>query len=168
MLRDPDIRVSDADRDEAVELLREHLMAGRLDPDEHEERVEEACAAKFGRDLARALRELPASRPSAAPAAPPVFVQPVRDGRPGASLTLGVTAVCILLFTFGAGAFFALPLSVAAWVIGARAAGRPAAWAEPTGRGTARTGMWLGMAGTVLSLLVLGVLAIFVLWMFLG
>jgi len=167
MLRDPHIRVSDADRDEAVELLREHLVAGRLDPDEHEERVGQACGAKFGRDLERALRELPSPRPSVSPAGPPVFVRPTQDGRPGASLTFGLIAVCILFFTFGAGAFFALPLSVAAWVIGARAASRPAEGDRPTGRGrgTARTGMWLGVAGTLLSLLALGALAAMVLLM---
>lgn len=157
MSDDPGLRVSDQDRDEAVELLRGHLLAGRLEPDEHEERVAEACRAKFGHDLAHALRELPRPAPPApaAPLAPLTFVRAAHDGRPGTSLVLGITGVAILLFTFGMGSFLALPLSVLAWTIGARAAREPAEVIGRRGRTTAQTGMRLGALGTLVALLAL-------------
>lgn len=165
MQRSPELRVSDSERDEVVELLRGHLMAGRLEPDEHEERVEEACRARFGRDLDHALRELPL--PAAAPdplpiPGPPVFVQAQRrDGRPGTALALGLTSLCLVIFTFGIAAFLALPLGIAAWSVGACSARRPPAEVGLTGRNTARTGMWLGVMATLLSVLALGGLGVF-------
>jgi hypothetical protein len=42
---DSSMRVSDADRDEAVAVLREHLLAGRLTLEEFSERVEAALQA---------------------------------------------------------------------------------------------------------------------------
>jgi Domain of unknown function (DUF1707) len=56
------IRVADADRERAVEELREHLMAGRLTQTEFEERVESAYAATTRADLDRLVEDLPASR----------------------------------------------------------------------------------------------------------
>lgn len=61
------LRVSDVDREAAVEMLREHYFAGRLDVDEFTERVEEAYAARTLGELEQVERELPAS-PQAAPA----------------------------------------------------------------------------------------------------
>jgi hypothetical protein len=53
------MRVSDADREETVAALREHLLAGRLTLEEFSERVEAALGARFGRELAHVQRELP-------------------------------------------------------------------------------------------------------------
>jgi DUF1707 SHOCT-like domain len=53
------MRVSDADRDEAVAVLREHLLAGRLTLEEFSERVEAALQARFGTELARVQDDLP-------------------------------------------------------------------------------------------------------------
>ena len=61
------LRVSDADREAAVEVLREHYFAGRLDVDEFTERVEQAYAARTVGELGQVERELPASA-QAAPA----------------------------------------------------------------------------------------------------
>jgi hypothetical protein len=63
---DASIRVSDADREQAVASLREHLLAGRLTPDEFSERVEDALRARVGGDLARIQEDLPAASPAAA------------------------------------------------------------------------------------------------------
>src|SRR5579859_2511150 len=57
---DPSLRVSDADRDQAVIALREHLLAGRLTLEEFSERVDAALRAGYGRDLARVQGDLPA------------------------------------------------------------------------------------------------------------
>ena len=63
---DASVRVSDADREQAVVSLREHLLAGRLTPDEFAERVENALRARVGGDLARIQEDLPAASPAAA------------------------------------------------------------------------------------------------------
>lgn len=65
----PDLRASDADREQAVAELREHAAAGRLTLEEFSERVEQAYGAKTVGELADVKRELPAV--SALPAARP-------------------------------------------------------------------------------------------------
>ena len=52
-------RVSDADREQAVVALREHLLAGRLTLEEFSERVEAALRARFGGELAHVQNDLP-------------------------------------------------------------------------------------------------------------
>jgi hypothetical protein len=56
---DPSLRVSDADREQAVVVLREHLLAGRLTLEEFSERVEAALRARLGGELARVQDDLP-------------------------------------------------------------------------------------------------------------
>jgi hypothetical protein len=58
-------RVSDADRDHAVTLLREHVVAGRLALDEFSERVTIALAACTRGDLSGAMADLPGPVPMA-------------------------------------------------------------------------------------------------------
>ena len=67
------IRVSDAEREQAVVLLREHLLAGRLTLDEFSERAGAALRARVGGELARVQEDLPevsfgVSRPRRKPA----------------------------------------------------------------------------------------------------
>jgi DUF1707 SHOCT-like domain/Cell wall-active antibiotics response LiaF, C-terminal len=52
-------RVSDAEREQTVETLRGHLLAGRLSLDEFSERAELAYRARTERDLARVSEDLP-------------------------------------------------------------------------------------------------------------
>jgi DUF1707 SHOCT-like domain len=61
--RDPDLRVSQAERDEVVALLARHFADGRLTVEEYEERVEAALVARTGRDLEPLLDDLPAADP---------------------------------------------------------------------------------------------------------
>lgn len=56
---DASLRVSDADREQAVLALREHLLAGRLTLAEFSERVEAALRARFCGELARVREDLP-------------------------------------------------------------------------------------------------------------
>jgi Flp pilus assembly protein TadB len=56
------VRVGDAERERVVELLRQHAAAGRLEPDELEQRIESAYGARYGSDLQAVLEELPAER----------------------------------------------------------------------------------------------------------
>ena len=52
-------RVSNAERDQAVRLLRTHLSDGRLSLDEFSERVEEAYAARTEAQLLHVFRDMP-------------------------------------------------------------------------------------------------------------
>jgi hypothetical protein len=94
--RDDAIRASDADRDRIADILRDALAEGRLDAEEHSERIEAVYRAKTLGELQPIVRDLPAARAespgtAAYPAgpddgAPPeslvaVFSSAVRKGR---------------------------------------------------------------------------------------
>ena len=52
-------RIGDAERDAAVEKLREHLVAGRLTMEEFDDRMTKAMAAKTSADLDPLFADLP-------------------------------------------------------------------------------------------------------------
>ena len=56
---DPRIRASDADRDRATALLREHHAAGRLTAEEFDERMDAALSAKTLGEIDELLADLP-------------------------------------------------------------------------------------------------------------
>ena len=56
----PDLRASDAEREQAVAELREHAAEGRLTLEEFSQRVDEAYAARTVAELEQVKRELPA------------------------------------------------------------------------------------------------------------
>ena len=53
------LRVSDAERNRVVDVLKRHTADGRLTLDEFEARVEETLSARTGTELRAVLRELP-------------------------------------------------------------------------------------------------------------
>jgi uncharacterized membrane protein len=53
-----ELRLSDADRDEAIDRLSEHYAAGRLDKDEFDERSDAVWTAKTRADLAPVFADL--------------------------------------------------------------------------------------------------------------
>src|SRR5437870_13650196 len=57
-----DVRVSDAERERVVELLKGHLSDGRVSIEEFSDRAAEAYASKTVRDLESCLRDLPPNR----------------------------------------------------------------------------------------------------------
>ena len=59
----PDMRLSDADREDAIARLSEHYAAGRLDKDEFDERSDAVWTAKTGADLAPVFADLQSYRP---------------------------------------------------------------------------------------------------------
>jgi len=71
------MRVSDSDREQAADVLREAAGHGRLTMEELDERLELAYAAKTYADLAAVTRDLPGS------ARAPGAVQPAMAGRIG-------------------------------------------------------------------------------------
>ena len=68
-----DIRVSDAERDQAIAELGEHFQAGRLTQEEFDDRSGIALQARTGRDLTALFTDLPR------PAAPDPWAGPVYD-----------------------------------------------------------------------------------------
>jgi hypothetical protein len=60
------VRVSDAERQAVVDVLREQTTAGRLTLAEFEERLDEVYRSKIDADLRDALRELPVEPPKPA------------------------------------------------------------------------------------------------------
>jgi Domain of unknown function (DUF1707)/Cell wall-active antibiotics response 4TMS YvqF len=61
-----DVRVSDADRDAACAVLREHCVAGRLTLDEFAERTDRALGARTRQDLDLVEADLPQDRAAVA------------------------------------------------------------------------------------------------------
>lgn len=59
MAYDPNLRASDADRDRVATQLREHMAAGRLTPEEFNERLDRALVARTTGDLDALLTDLP-------------------------------------------------------------------------------------------------------------
>jgi Domain of unknown function (DUF1707) len=147
--------VSDREREYTVDLLRGHWLSGRLTADEFEQRVEEACRARFAGDLWQALRALPMPDPP-----PAVSVRPAKSSSGTAALVLGIVALCLFFFSFGLLFFFTLPLAITAWALGRSA--RRSRETSGAGGGAAAAGEALGIAGTLLSLLpVAGLAALF-------
>src|SRR3954451_19507158 len=54
----PELRLSDADREDAIARLSEHYAAGRLDKDEFDERSDAIWTARTGADLAPIFADL--------------------------------------------------------------------------------------------------------------
>ena len=102
-----DIRVSDAERDQAVTELGEHFQAGRLTQEEFDDRSGRALQARTGRELVALFSDLPrpaGTGPWAGPApwaGPPAGPVP-QSGRRGAGplpavrFVLGVVIVAIV------------------------------------------------------------------------
>ena len=59
MIRDPNLRASDADREATADRLRQHHIDGRIDPEEFHERLDRCYAAKTMGELAELTRDLP-------------------------------------------------------------------------------------------------------------
>lgn len=62
-----DVRIGDAERDNAATTLGEHFAAGRLSMEEFDERAEQVSAARFERDLTHMFHDLPQAAAVAEP-----------------------------------------------------------------------------------------------------
>jgi ferric-dicitrate binding protein FerR (iron transport regulator) len=69
-MNDQDLRISDAEREQAAADLGEHYAQGRLTTEEHRERLDQIWAARTRRELGPIFADLPGRAfPAAAPAA---------------------------------------------------------------------------------------------------
>lgn len=126
----PEYRLSDAERQEALEALGEHLSTGRLDIDEYGDRTAQVTAAKFRRDLAPIFDDLPDPRPAVLRERLPTIpggmtLEPIPQRELGERLAtylvpaVGVLAILLLIFvTRGWWPILVLP-AVAALIYGA-------------------------------------------------
>jgi Domain of unknown function (DUF1707)/Domain of unknown function (DUF4190) len=129
----PDLRASDADRDDAVERLRTAAMEGRLDSDELEERIASAYGARWCSELTRLTADV---TPPPPPPALPVFVR--RQQRVSGFAVASVA--CALIWMWGLA-------SVAAIVFGHLAV------REIRSSNGLRSGMGIAITGIVLGYL---------------
>jgi len=67
------LRASDADRDRTADILREALAEGRIDPEEHAERIDAVYRAKTVGELEPIVRDLPAPGARTTPAPAPLY-----------------------------------------------------------------------------------------------
>lgn len=95
-----DIRIGDTEREQALQVLGEHMSAGRLDVEEYGERSAKITTAKTRGELMALFYDLPDPRPQfAAPMA--MFPEPAKAPArkwEGAVVPLVGVAVVILFF----------------------------------------------------------------------
>jgi hypothetical protein len=148
----PQMRVADADRDRACDILREHFAVGRLDQDELINRIAAAQAAVRWGDLQQLLSDLPlipgmhlhypGHLPVPAPPVPvpprPVYGSPVamRSADPASGWrTAGWVCFALGFFTCGITWLFAVAFAIVAANVD-----RPTGWG-PRGEGPVPAGM---------------------------
>jgi Domain of unknown function (DUF1707) len=122
---DAEIRISDAEREEAVSTLGEHLSTGRLELSEFEERCERAATARTRGELEELFGDLPAPHPDLSSATPPVALiqkagQLVTGGQKSKQLvetgsSKALEAVAGLTFFFGIPGAILLTIFQGAW-----------------------------------------------------
>jgi hypothetical protein len=137
-MSDQTIRLSDAERDAAAADLGEHFAQGRLNADEHAERLEQVWAARTRGEVAPIFRDLPSPYSSvAAPTAPAERywnggVRPFRRGVPAPLLV--VLAVLIVASAIAHFPLFLLGFAVFWFVVLRHRGPRRAYAAERSGR----------------------------------
>ncbi|MFF5990355.1 DUF1707 SHOCT-like domain-containing protein [Prauserella flavalba] len=132
----PEYRLSDAERQDALDALSEHVRTGRLDLTEFDERSQQVSAAKFRRDLAPLFTDLPEPKPAVlvpgralTPRQPMPVAQPWQQRLAASAVPIAAVLAAILFFTVARGMVFVflLPAIVAmlAGSCAARRHGRP-------------------------------------------
>ncbi len=93
-----DLRVSDADRDQALHELSLAFRAGRITADEFDQRSEQALSARTGTQLTALLADLPLDEALAARATAVQRASRVRSTR----IAIGATAAATFVFALSA------------------------------------------------------------------
>jgi hypothetical protein len=95
-----DIRIGDTEREQALQVLGEHLSAGRIDVDEYGERSARITTSKTRGELMALFHDLPDPRPQfAAPMA--MFPEPSRAPvRKWEGMVVPVVGVAVVILFF--------------------------------------------------------------------
>ncbi|WP_258177388.1 DUF1707 SHOCT-like domain-containing protein [Streptomyces solincola] len=80
------MRASDADRDRTADILRDALAEGRIDAEEHSERIDAVYRAKTVAELRPLVQDLPAVRTGPRPHAAGATLEESADGGPSEKL----------------------------------------------------------------------------------
>jgi hypothetical protein len=112
------LRIGDAERDQAVAVLSDHFVAGRLTQEEFEERSDQATRARYVDDLSPLFADLPeetALQPVPGPWSPRMRSRPQRSGPPPILFLLPVLMMALVV----AAVSFAAPwiLWMLFWVV---------------------------------------------------
>jgi hypothetical protein len=94
-----ELRVSDADRDQALSELSEAFQAGRITADEFDQRSEHALRARTGKELTALLADLPVPNAPATRTATPGRAHRVVATRVG--FAAAVAAICFAVVAAG-------------------------------------------------------------------
>ncbi len=113
-----DIRASDEDRERLAVELRDHAVAGRLDTDELEERLQAAYAARTTGELAELRRDLPATPDQLALAHRERRSQLVRRCVQEAGGGSSAFAICLVIWIASGATGFFWPIFVLLGTIG--------------------------------------------------
>jgi Domain of unknown function (DUF1707) len=95
-----DLRVSDADRDQALAELSEHFQAGRLTLEEFDERSGQALKAKTARELTGLFTDLPAGQARALSTGTAAAVPEARQHSPVARAWVAAAALSAIVIVF--------------------------------------------------------------------
>ncbi|MBK1788827.1 DUF1707 SHOCT-like domain-containing protein [Prauserella cavernicola] len=130
----PEYRLSDAERQEALDALSEHVRTGRLDLSEFDERSQQVSAAKFRRDLAPLFSDLPDPKPpvltpgrrAPTPAPPTPSPQTWQQRLASSAVPIAAIIAVILFFTLARGVIFVFLLpAIVAMIAGSFASRGP-------------------------------------------
>jgi hypothetical protein len=116
--RQPQLRASDADREQLADELRAHAVAGRIDTDELEERLETAYSARTLGELDELRRDLPATPEQLALVVRERRSHLVRRTIQETGGSLGLFGVCTAIWIVSGATGFFWPLFVVIGVIG--------------------------------------------------
>ncbi|GHF22636.1 hypothetical protein GCM10017786_65840 [Amycolatopsis deserti] len=108
----PELRLSDAERTQALDALSEHVRTGRLDIDEFGRRSAQAAAARTRSDLVPLFADLPEPRPRVLDRPAPSRA-PARKAGLGLLPLLVIAAVAVFVLTRGMWLVFLVPVAVA-------------------------------------------------------
>ena len=113
----PGMRASDADRDRVAAELRDHAVAGRLDTDELEDRLQQAYSARTTDELQSLRRDLPATPEQLALAHRERRAHLVRRTVQETGGSLGAFAICTVIWIVSGASGFFWPVFVALGVL---------------------------------------------------
>lgn len=126
------LRVSSAERDRAIDVLKAGYAEGRLSKEEYESRAGHALAARTLGDLARVTADLPGGH----------LAQPAWPGAPSRTNSLAIASLAC-----GIGQLFLGPLSTFPAIVLGHMARREIRRTGENGKGMATAGLVLGWTG---------------------
>ncbi|GAB3585432.1 DUF1707 domain-containing protein [Amycolatopsis endophytica] len=116
----PDLRLSDQERTEALDALSEHVRTGRLDIDEFGLRSAKVTAARTISELAPVFADLPAPRPRVLDRPAPAARPPARKVGLGLLPLLLIAAGALLVLTRGMSLVLLVPIAIAVVLLARR------------------------------------------------